>query len=1156
MSSTITFIGASYRLLSVAAIDGNAVLRVKFSASPLQVSAGGTYDALNVSYYSLSGPSPVSINTVAVGGDTTAVYLNLSVALTPGFWTLTVGDIRTPVGTGLAAPLSYQFEIKGLRRSALNAGSTNDDAEEIIRKHLNPGLEQWETGWSALIKGLSAGDNINFANAKLAFDQLFKSTASGIYLDRRSADDGIIRPEGVGIGDDVFRRLSVKTTTKKIITQALLEVLEVYYGVDSTRAHLVAAAAEPYDLQSGWELLVSVDGESTITIPFSSSDFVQVSAASAREVAAVITRWLKANGSSAYAIEHQDTETGDMMPIIYSGSLGLKSSVQILGGRAQNVFRFPTLQTLAVPGNNWSVSKPSPGVARYTRLGATTTDLTLVAPGDYVNVFGPGFSAGNRGTFTITDVDVRYSGIFLQQWFEIKNDAAVTQATVPIVNADDMAFFAAKKAGINDNGSRAVVVAQTRPQQIDVQLPATTVAVTRGPTTGAYLQPPEELAVASLKRLSSGLVTVTTSVAHGLSVGSQVLISGVTPSPDVPATIPGNGTSTTDARLTTLWSPTAASDGSQVADAEICPIYSTGLGAALITGGIIVGGTPDASAVRFNINSVATLPGGQRQYTYSWTACADLPAAFYAHRQTAVPDDADTKLSVLVTGGFDAINPALNTTYIYDVLANTWTPGPTMTEGRQYHSQVGLDSGQILIMGGYDEVGVAIRSSVDLYTHGAGTIDAKTSMSLGRYNAAAILLSTGKVLICGGYTDLSYTVPTRRCELYDPNSDTWEDTSDMTWARAEHQLVDIGDGQYMVVGGRGKVATSADSVTNIQVTEIYDAVHGRWYSGPRTGATRADTKVALTGTQLFVTGSGTAEKMDLATRTWSRAATPGEGVRSLAAATTIADMPFVYGGSVDGGSTYLATGALMVRDSDSLSSGGLQGVFRVTSVPSGTSFTVQTPEELSYSLNDGTATTVIPMRQQPALAGLPGPYLWSPDEGPAITGVTTLLTEALNSGTQYRVLKVTTNSALDFPDEPGYLVLDFGGAHQLTPVKYLGRANASQLLLDYRQQFPEDLPVGTSVTLLLQKGPLNPENPISLGSFYLTDSSAGRIAAQQSLDSITAAGITLRTSIVYPGDRGLGGEGLGSTGTKFSDKVAVWAGNDVDAELAAIREEG
>jgi hypothetical protein len=216
----------------------------------------------------------------------------------------------------------------------LSLGAENDTIFDIMRKHLSPALVG--RGWDALLHALSVGDQYKADLAKAAFEQLFKSTAGGVYLDRVLADDGVTRPPGIGIGDEPFRALGITTTARKLLIQVILEVLETYYGSEATRAFATSGTSEPFALTDGDELFVEIDGQRTIRVVFDEAGFTTIGSATALEVSTAITRTLRTFRSNAYAEAFQDPESGDSFVRIFSGSLGLTGSVRILGGRARS----------------------------------------------------------------------------------------------------------------------------------------------------------------------------------------------------------------------------------------------------------------------------------------------------------------------------------------------------------------------------------------------------------------------------------------------------------------------------------------------------------------------------------------------------------------------------------------------------------------------------------------------------------------------------------------------------------------------------------------------------------------------------------------------------------------------------------------------------
>jgi hypothetical protein len=1033
--------------------------------------------------------------------------------------------------------------------SGANSGSTNDTPEDIIRKHLSPGLAQWEPGWSALIEALSMGDQTNFDNAALVFAQMFKSTASGVYLDRRCSDSGIIRPPDVGINDEAFRKLAIKTTNKKVVIQSLLETLEAYYGVASTRAWMAATVAGPYAIQTGWTLIVSIDGGSAITIPFITADFETPSAGTATEVSAVITRWLRKNKNNSYCIPVIDSVSGALLPTIYSSSLGMKSSVQVLGGQAQTAFYFPTSQANSGAGDSWTITKPFPGVARYTVTAAPVMDLSGVRVGDYANIYGTMFSSGNRGTFVVQKVDVRF-GV---QFFEVSNTSAVAEAGKVIVSNNDIIFFTPTKSTINDNGSRAVIVSQTQPGVVDVQLPATTSVVGRTIKTGAYGVTPAILGVSSATRNPAGVLSITTTSNHNLVVGNQVLIDGFSQSGVAPTTVAGNGASTTDASLATIWSAVADMPG---VAAWQCEGVRLNDGKGFVVGGKTAAGASLATTQVFAITGSSVLAGGETRYNYTWTAKAVVPTACYGHRLTVITAPIQAG-NVLLTGG-DSGAGSISKAYLYNVAANTWSADLGMVAARQGHCQASLADGRVLVIGG--RAGGVVLSSAEIFTPSetGGSFVATGSMLIARHGATATTLASGKVLVIGGFTDDTSTVATEKCEIYDPATGLFTEASSMSYKRGGFTSSLLAGDKVLVVGGTGVSVSSIAAISSLRNSEVYYGHTSRFYPSNNYGTAGDYTghRLVLSSASrgILLSGSTSVKKLDVASLSWSpvRTSTLDDARTGETAITVGTGLVLVVGGSVDSGATVLKTAKLLVQGSDTISSGDLSGVFRVASIPSGTNFTVQTTQ-LSYTAPLTGIATVTPFKAQSA-TNIPGPYIWSPDSGVSITGINTTLTSAILAGTRQKTLFVSSTAS--FPDTEGYVVLGFGTASQLGPVKYLGVSGSGELIFDYSQTFPMTLAAGTSVILLDGKGAFVPDQPANVGSFYLTDSNAGRISASNDIDRLAAAGIEVNKTVVYPGDRGLGNEGYPASGSsKLSDKVVIWSSNSIDTEVKAARED-
>jgi len=227
--------------------------------------------------------------------------------------------------------------------------------------------------------------------------------------------------------------------------------------------------------------------------------------------------------------------------------------------------------------------------------------------------------------------------------------------------------------------------------------------------------------------------------------------------------------------------------------------------------------------------------------------------------------------------------------------------------------------------------------------------------------------------------------------------------------------------------------------------------------------------------------------------------------------------------------------------------GNLNGLFRVDSIVTATKFSILIPRHFSWpSYTTASNGTVTPWAAPDRIFS--GPYAWDPDSGVAVTGSSSELDTAIASHSQIATINVA--DATQFPDDSGYLVFDFGLATQTGPVAYFGRRDATHLEIDFTFVFPYDLAVGASVAWLNGKGAFVPQDTISAGSFWVTENAAGRLAAINTISSISAVGTTTNFFLKYPGDYGLGAAGYPTQGAdKLSSIVEIYASDDINADL-------
>lgn len=984
----------------------------------------------------------------------------------------------------------------------LSLGAKNDTIVDILRKHLSPALVG--RGWDAFLKALAVGDQYKADLGVAAFEQLFKSSASGVYLDRVMADDGVTRPPGIGIGDEAFRALGIKTTARKLLIEVILEVLETYYGSEATRAYVAASTAQPYALADEDDLYVEIDGSRTFRIVFDESGFTNINAATALEVATAITRSLRDLGSTAYAQAFQDPETGGSFVRIFSGALGLSGSVRILGGRAQNQLLFPSWVHITpngpqagttwdlVPGNG--TNGIDSGRIRFTFSAGTNPDLQDVYVDDIVNIYGSVFNVANRGAFPVKAVTTTY--------FEVENVTGVTQATVAQASVSDLIFFRPEKRAIQSTG-RMATATQGTPGTLEVILPATTQIVQREENTGAYLHDSLlSVAVSSGARNASGTVTVNTTAAHGLQVGQWFFADNIKPA------------------VGSVYTAVA------LGDPEF-EYFGTGTKAcAVLKDGRVIATGGD--------NIEGTLQSGVGMYTPStglWSFAASMLTGRSGHTATTLPDG-----RVLVVGGYASADSA----EIYDPDTNSWAPATAPTGTYDFHSATLLQDGRVLVIG---------QTTTEIYNPATGAWLTVAAHDGFRYGNKSVLLADGRVLMVGGSQSIGM--------VYNPRNDTWTPTSACAdldlFAMA---LTAFGDGAILTGGMDDATVVTRCRYLNpatLEWEELADLPERRWYH---------ETIVLSDGTLLIVGGLDPFNEpipqchvYDRHRHKWIKKAAwiSTAHMYSFLVELESKNILVVGGIKVDGTEVFsdlLISPYSLTSVSSTSSSGGLNGLFQVASTPSPASFTFSTPEfKIPTTFTTGTISSV-----RARTNDIQGPFIYDPDNGVAVTGVETETTTTIEEGSSYNVLGVV--NAEYFPDEEGWLCFGFGTSDQLQPVRYLGRISDENLLLDPTYTFPKSLPIGTTITLLKQRGPWTPSNPEEVGSFYVTAAASGRIAASNTIDEIVAAGVSVDKIVVYPSDKGLGNEGAPDVGAaKLSDRVAVWGGDNLDAELAEAREE-
>ncbi len=682
---------------------------------------------------------------------------------------------------------------------------------------------------------------------------------------------------------------------------------------------------------------------------------------------------------------------------------------------------------------------------------------------------------------------------------------------------------------------------------------------------GAIAAPtsPSILDVSSLIR-RNGTVTVETVGDHGLSVGDHVIVDGARSSNARPATSPGTpsgdyssdiATGTTDVSLKTTASLTGTYSGFGQKALRLAE------GMALIVGGLQNTYSPIANPSILEITGETIGADGSRQESYKWTRLATHTATT-GHREFGASVLADGR--VLVTGGTDGTDAAGASNDRFNLFTYTRAPvQDTMVDGalpgvRAGHAQASLQDGNAIICGGWVIANTPIATT-RLFNATSQLWSAKASLNHVRMRHRAITLNDGTVLVMGGQTDATVTL--NSCEIYDPIGNTWTDTCRMSYARTRFEVVLLPDGRVLVIGGIGYNPTQSTTPAALDSCEIYDPITRLWSPLNRMFLARESCVAEYVAAHncVYVAGGTTSdpniEKLDLTTMKWSLLPVSLASPRYRGASVVIGEDTLALIGGADSYNLTTPTtdkkNYLVVPGTEAFGGSGLNGIQKVLTVPDASTFTYETPDQLAYS-ESVSGATVTPMSAIAAPTGVPGPFTYDMEHGVAITATDATMVSEVKAGQRYQSIEV--DDATEFPDETGYVVFNFGQTEQVAPVKYLGRLSNTELALDASFKFPFDVAPGSEVVLLSSRSPFQPPANVRPGNFYLTGSAAGRIAAEAALADTVAAGVDVRKTIVYPDDNGLGGEGLPTSGTaKLSDKVRVWGGDDLDAEIAALR---
>lgn len=213
---------------------------------------------------------------------------------------------------------------------------------------------------------------------------------------------------------------------------------------------------------------------------------------------------------------------------------------------------------------------------------------------------------------------------------------------------------------------------------------------------------------------------------------------------------------------------------------------------------------------------------------------------------------------VFVSGGLEAlstmptqlqaIRDAVDSTEIYDPVADTWTFGPPMSDPRAGHIALQRTDQKIVLCGGISWYPnfffgwlPTVETSCDIYDPVANTMSAGPSMNDARALIEPVEIAPDRWLIAGGMNGLSIIPfnagnPTATAEIYDASTNTWTAVGSMATARVNQKGWALPNGTFMLAGG-GDGSILAPVPLNS--TEIFDPATNTFSPGPSMNLPRA-----------------------------------------------------------------------------------------------------------------------------------------------------------------------------------------------------------------------------------------------------------------------------------------------------------------------------
>ncbi len=179
-----------------------------------------------------------------------------------------------------------------------------------------------------------------------------------------------------------------------------------------------------------------------------------------------------------------------------------------------------------------------------------------------------------------------------------------------------------------------------------------------------------------------------------------------------------------------------------------------------------------------------------------------------------------------------------------------------MTSPRANAAAIRLRDGRVLICGGNATGTIGgVVTSAEIYDPSSQTFSPTGNMTVPREGQTITMLQDGRVLLTGGAQNIGFRSELASAEIYDPAAGTFTATGSMSIPREGHTATLLRDGRVLVVGGSDNGTHTLDSA------EVYIPASGAFTGAGHLNQPRiAHTATLLLSGKVLIAGGGRGDR--------------------------------------------------------------------------------------------------------------------------------------------------------------------------------------------------------------------------------------------------------------------------------------------------------